>query len=187
MNTICETERKRKWNHGDSGGSQKQQLDLQDSVRGMKDPLFCEIGFNAGRSAQTVLESNESARVISFDLGGPGPESVYECMKDVYKERLNVIWGDSTQTIPKNQYLPCDVWFVDGGHTKEVAKADLKNILDHVSPNGSKIIMDDTPCNKGWCVGPTEAWAERDERIVEKGQKRDGAGRVWSLGFVSSK
>ena len=46
--------------------------------------------------------------------------------------------------------------------------------------------MDDTPCNKGWCVGPTEAWAERDERIVEKGQKRDGAGRGWSLGFVSS-
>ena len=28
---------------------------------------------------------------------------------------------------------------------------------------------------------------ERDGRIVEKGQKRDGSGRGWSLGFVSSK
>ena len=36
-------------------------------------------------------------------------------MKNIYGDRLNVIWGDSTQTIKNTPNLNCDVFFVDGG------------------------------------------------------------------------
>src|SRR5262245_15225471 len=88
-----------------------------------------EIGFNAGHSSELFLRFNETAHVTSFDLG----EHRYVLAAKTYLDRRfharhTLVLGDSTQTIPRfPAESPFDLIFIDGGHSYEVAKADLLN------------------------------------------------------------
>jgi len=74
---------------------------------------------------------------------------------------LNLTWGDSRLTIPAfaeaHPDIKCDIVMVDGGHSASVAKADLMNFAKMAAP-GHLLVIDDTPCAAGWCIGPTESW-----------------------------
>lgn len=57
--------------------------------------------------------------------------------------RVTFVVGDSTQTLPSYSFIsPCDLVSVDGGHSFEVARADVLNFYNH-SSCGSLILMDD--------------------------------------------
>jgi len=131
---------------------------------------YCETGFNAGHSALVWL-SESDAQVYEFDLGshayGASAESF---LQEQFPNRLNVTWGDSTETIPEfsraHPDIKCDVVVVDGGHSNVVAKADLMNFAKMAAP-GHLLVIDDTPCDGGACPGPREEWkALLDEGCV---------------------
>jgi hypothetical protein len=68
--------------------------------------------------------------VFAFDLGNDDiKKEAYNYLRSRYGEdRISVTWGDSTKTVPAAPPLNCDVFLVDGGHTLDIAAADLKNM-----------------------------------------------------------
>ncbi len=124
-----------------------------------------EIGFNAGHSADLFLSNNSNGNVLSFDIGEHDYTQIGKKYIDItYPNRHTLIIGDSTQSIPKyNSDIKYDLIFIDGGHSYQVAKADLIN-CKRFAHKDTIVIMDDTMYNKLWekeyNTGPTQAWKE---------------------------
>lgn len=124
-----------------------------------------EIGFNAGHSANLFLYINPTSNVLSFDIGEHDYIKIgKEYIDKTYPNRHTLIIGDSTKTIPIYETtIKYDVIFIDGGHSYEVAKADLLNCKKFAHKD-TIVIMDDTMYSKvwekDWTIGPTKAWLE---------------------------
>jgi len=101
-----------------------------------------EIGFNSGFSTLLMLLTNPKIYITCFDLG----EHKYTMpcfikLKETFGDRINIIIGDSTQTL-KNVNDIYDVIHIDGGHSTEIANSDIINAY-RLSKQGTIIIMDD--------------------------------------------
>ncbi len=112
-----------------------------------------EIGFNAGHSTLAMLMANPAARIQSFDLGEhPSARAALSTLKRQFPTReLDVVWGDSRQTVPAFARTYAgprfDVLIVDGGHTYDIARADVLNMraLAHAA---TVLVVDDTICGE---------------------------------------
>jgi predicted O-methyltransferase YrrM len=101
-----------------------------------------EIGFNSGFSTLLMLMSNPNIHVTCFDLGEHKYTlPCYEKIKETFGDRLNLILGDSTKTLPLHSGV-YDIIHIDGGHSTEVAKNDIINSY-RLSKQGTILIMDD--------------------------------------------
>lgn len=149
-----------------------------------------EIGFNAGHSANTFL-SHSLAHVTSFDLGDRGSVPYAKKFMDLkYPTRHTLIIGDSTQTIPEwtkrndmtKQILTQDLLFIDGGHTYEIAMADIMN-CKALAHKDTIVVIDDVCMTladqQEWTLGPTKAWSEcmMNGIISMEGSERYAVGR----------
>jgi len=122
----------------------------------------CEIGFNAGHSALNALLAREGIQVISFDLGeywDSYSKHSYQLLSNNFPNQLTLVMGDSTDTVPhfirERPDQKCNILFVDGGHTKDVAAADIANMAPLANHTFHRLIVDDAD----W--GPVrEAWDE---------------------------
>jgi len=115
----------------------------------------CETGFNYGTSAYAFLCSTE-AEVFSWDLGHHAyinPAS--ELVSQEFPERHHLTLGDSRTTLTAAAQAAdrgplrarhCDVVYVDGGHTQEVATSDITNFATLSRP-GALVVVDD--CHHG--------------------------------------
>lgn len=118
---------------------------------------IAEIGFNAGHSMLIMLMSNPHAIIQSFDLGQYETARVaFSLFKTLYPIRdFDVIWGDSRQTVPTfistYQGPKFDVIIVDGGHSYDVAKADILN-MQSLAHKDTVLVIDDTICTAVYCV-----------------------------------
>lgn len=152
---------------GHSGSMKPQQDKLIEILQKYNIQSILEIGFNAGHSSELFLK-NSNATVVSFDIG------LHDYVKDgkafidlTYPNRHELIIGDSTQSLPLylSQYpdKKFDLLFIDGGHSYEVAKADLENCRKFAHEN-SIVIMDDTVIHKrshqAYTIGPTKIWRQ---------------------------
>ena len=109
---------------------------------------ICEIGFNAGHSTLQWLAGNDKATVYSFDIGEhryTRPMVAY--LQHTFPGRLNVTIGDSRETIPRfsatNRHVKCDLLIVDGGHTYDIALADLTNMRSLANQDHNILVFDD--------------------------------------------
>jgi len=106
----------------------------------------CQTGMNYGTSAFAFLCAGAPAHVYSFDLGEHAyVPSTDRMLQTAFPGRHHLTIGDSTQTLPdvvSKGSLQCDFVFVDGGHSYEVAKADLTNFIKITKP-GSLVLVDD--------------------------------------------
>jgi len=144
-----------------------------------------EIGFNAGHSANTFL-SHSLAHVTSFDLGDRGSVPYAKKFMDLkYPTRHTLIIGDSTQTIPewaKRNDMTQDLLFIDGGHTYEIAMADIMN-CKALAHKDTIVVIDDVCMTladqQEWTLGPTKAWSEcmMNGIISMEGSERYAVGR----------
>ena len=134
----------------------------------------CEIGFNAGHSALYWLGSSNRTRLLSFDLGIHDYAKVMaNYIMTKYPGRFQIIWGDSTKTVPstvKNLiqsgfFGGCDVIVVDGGHTYDVAISDLRNMQLFATSQRHLLIVDDTPCAASYCTGPAKALKDLQDDV----------------------
>ena len=151
---------------------------------------ICETGFNSGHSSFNYLTANDQVIVHSFDLGEhtyTRPMARY--LNETFPGRLFVHFGDSTVTVPQfireNPNFRCDFILVDGGHTYEVAKADLDNLMPIASPDMNVIMFDDYPTDWGQKFG--KAW----EEIILTGRIKEFmrcessvAKKIFQRGFV---
>jgi predicted O-methyltransferase YrrM len=153
---------------GHSGNIPKQQEVLRELTAGKT--LYFETGFNVGHSSYFVLESNPTIKVVSFSLPYGPSEQALKILKQAYGDRIEVVWGDSTKTLPIHNELHADVAFIDGGHEYNDARQDLDNAERHLNSKGT-VIIDDVYCQAGYCHGPTRAWKE----FIEVGRIRETA------------
>jgi len=148
-----------------------------------------EIGFNAGHSCDTFLNSNDNISVVSCDLGYHNYVIHGKSYIDQkYSFRHQLIIGDSTLTIPKfikNTSKKFDIIFIDGGHEYEVAYSDLTN-CKHLAHKDTIVIMDDitNAADISYSIGPSKAWKDciAQNIIVESEHFEFGYWRGMSVG-----
>ena len=101
-----------------------------------------EIGFNSGFSALLMLLTNPNMHITCFDLGEHAYTlPCYQKLKETFGRRINIIIGDSTQTLQTHHDI-FDLIHIDGGHTTQVAYSDIVN-SHRLSTKGTILIMDD--------------------------------------------
>ena len=116
---------------------------LTTLVSNTKNKQVMEIGFNAGFSAALILFSNPDVHLTCVDLGFHRYVlPCYQKMKETFGDRIEMIIGDSTLTLPFLMNKQYDLIHIDGGHTHEVALSDVQNSY-RLSKNETILIMDD--------------------------------------------
>lgn len=101
-----------------------------------------EIGFNAGFSSLLMLISNPHIRLQCYDLGEHKyTVPCYQKIKEIFGDRINLVLGDSMQTL-KSDNGKYDVIHIDGGHDTNVAESDILQSY-RLSLPGTLLIMDD--------------------------------------------
>lgn len=156
-----------------------------------------EIGFNAGFSTHAFLSAHPDVAVTSFDLGehGYGEQAKAQIDED-FPGRHTLILGDSLTTVP--EYTDAhpgetfDLVFIDGGHTYEVAAADIRNMA-RLADGDTVLVIDDLLPHKLWGEGVIRAWDEAIETgvVAQTALYADGAevdavgpdaARAWAVG-----
>jgi predicted O-methyltransferase YrrM len=172
----------------EGASSATEMLYLARTARHANARLVGETGFDTGFSSRAFLQAHPDARVVSFDVGEHRWTGIAkELIDKQFPGRHTLVCGDSRDTVPKfranNPELRFDLVFIDGGHSYEVAKADLLNMRELSSEN-TAVIVDDLVPRFAYGVGPTRAWNDAIiEGFVRQGERvRDGKMRSWALG-----
>ena len=101
-----------------------------------------EIGFNSGFSTLLMLMSNPNIKVTCYDIGTHKYMlPCYEKIKETFGERIDLIIGDSSQTLKELNHK-YDLINIDGGFHSTVVES---NIIDsyRLSKKGTIIIIND--------------------------------------------
>jgi predicted O-methyltransferase YrrM len=101
-----------------------------------------EIGFNSGFSALLMLESNPHIYLTCVDIGEHKyTMPCFEKIKKKYEDRIQIIIGNSVQTLPKITEK-FDFIHIDGAHDSQVATSDIIHSF-HLSKHNTILIFDD--------------------------------------------
>lgn len=150
-----------------------------------------QIGFNAGHSAELILNNNENIKLISFDIG------IFDCINigqkyinNKFPFRHSLIIGNSIETVPEyinnNINKIFDIILIDGSHDYEIVHNDIIN-CKRLSNKDTIIIINDTIKNQEWIeqwnIGPTKAFREEIDNnfIIELSSKDICKGRGLSI------
>ncbi|MFZ4099899.1 MAG: class I SAM-dependent methyltransferase [Chlamydiia bacterium] len=125
----------------------KQPATLSTLLDSNRELLIMETGFNAGFSSELFLSVYPHSKVISFDLGSHRYVAVAKRLIDQYFPcRHTLVLGNSVTTLPKfiheSDGLKADVIFIDGGHSKAVALADIRHFRELATPE-TIVVIDD--------------------------------------------
>ena len=113
-----------------SNYSLNKQLNLYDLSKNSENIL--EIGFNLGNSALLFLLSNSKSKIICFDICiHKYVKLCFNYLDELFPNRLQLIEGDSTNTVPLFYEKKYDNYFdlihIDGGHHEHIARQDFLN------------------------------------------------------------
>lgn len=123
-------------------------VDMLKEVTRLNAKTYCEVGFNGGHSAVTMLAAFPDIEVYSFDLGiFQYSAPIVQFLEIMYPQRFHFIKGFSNETIP--QYAPhvlkgkCDLIFIDGSHDEVDVWTDILNLGAAAAPS-HVVFLDDT-------------------------------------------
>lgn len=102
-----------------------------------------EIGFNAGHSCLLMLLANKESKITIFDICmHEYTIPCYEFLNKIFPGRLELIKGDSLQTVPQYNIKKFDLLHIDGFHEPNHAYKDIIN-AKRLSTNNGIVILDD--------------------------------------------
>ena len=109
--------------------------------------MMLEIGLNGGHSALLCLMANPNLTLVAVDIfHHKYTEQAAEFLRERFHRRFHCLRGDSRDVLPrmaleqpKNRF---DALHIDGGHSEEVAFADVSNSL-RVAKLDAFLIFDD--------------------------------------------
>lgn len=161
---------------------------LKDTLRSLpRVQRVAQTGFNGGHSAAVILDARPDIELVSFDLGEHDyVHQANEFITTTFPERHTLILGDSQTTLPHyTPETPFDLVFIDGGHTEEIAAADIRNFAK-LAPGGI-VILDDYLPNEHFGIGPFRAWNEavRNGAITPLGEESTDR-RAWVYGVFNT-
>jgi predicted O-methyltransferase YrrM len=143
----------------------------RDTIAAGKIKRVCEIGFNAGHSAQCFLEADSDIHVLSFDLVSH-PYVYYAKMyiDAKFPGRHILVAGTSAVSVPayvaeNPGSAKYDMIFIDGDHTRDGALADIRSMRALARP-GTTVIIDNVAPHHGVGIGVYKAWKEAIEAGV---------------------
>lgn len=121
-------------------------------------------------SAAIWLQPPSVARLHSFDMAvEPYSQSSQAFVHALFPGRLTFHRGDTMATLPKHAALveagrerPCDLWFVDGGHSGRVPYSDLEHAW-RSAHDGTVIVADD-------CTGRFQDVRNAWHRMLSEGK-----------------
>ena len=130
---------------GHIGCSELKKKFIDNILNTYKISNMCEIGFNAGHSAALFLNHSSNIKyMLSFDIcSHKYSKNCINYIKFLYKERFNIICGDSKDTVPNYKGIRFDLIFIDGSHFNNMPFIDIKNTIKYLAKPGSLILMDD--------------------------------------------
>lgn len=161
---------------------------LQATAQALQPRNYLEIGVRRGRSLAVVAAAAPACDLYGFDLWmqdyagmpNPGPEFVRsELQKFQHRGRLELISGDSHQTVPQffqqHPGMEFDLITVDGDHSEAGARLDLETVIPRLSVGGV-LVMDDI-------AHPQHRYLEQvwDELLGDKA--RYSCGKFGELGY----
>ena len=111
---------------------------------------ICEVGYNWGASSLLWLRANKHAKVFSFDLAERAYTNItLNWLNTNFKNRLQLIRGDSALTIPRfkksSPDTKCDLIFIDGAHSEQGEFENIVSFQEYATKN-TYIILDDCDC-----------------------------------------
>lgn len=158
----------------------------------------CEVGFNSGHSALTMLSSNNYVTMTSFDLGElPWTFDMVNRIHALFPNRFSYIQGSSRVSLPQyavdmqrdSTLKACDVIFVDGDHSLKGAKADFQHATMIANSNALLIADDYSPS----FPGVISAWNELERegklstfRVIRMNTMYQGFFKGWVIGTIHS-
>eukprot|EP00927_Polykrikos_kofoidii_P063022 TRINITY_DN57827_c0_g1_i1.p1 TRINITY_DN57827_c0_g1~~TRINITY_DN57827_c0_g1_i1.p1 ORF type:complete len:300 (-),score=36.18 TRINITY_DN57827_c0_g1_i1:131-1030(-) len=160
------------------GTDYRQFVDVRELLKEQGTKVACETGFNFGASSLAFLCASDDVKVHSFDIGATdyGPSAKAYIDGVFGSQRHSLVLGDSRGSLSdavrgrgSASGLTCDSAFVDGGHTFEIALADILH-FSQLTLRGAQIMVDN--CNadgfrRGWGgLGPVN---EAYEVAVQNG------------------
>lgn len=154
---------------GHSGESTSHTRFLFDAAFLHSPKRICEVGFNVGHSAASLLiAAGGNASYLGFDLPrlNPGANQEFFEMLKLWlgpEHRLEMMWGDASLSI--QSYLDrsqavsaCDLLFYDGAHDVLSVLRVLPQLRRLAAPSRAIIIIDDVRCNGPLCGHSALAW-----------------------------
>lgn len=109
-----------------------------------------EIGFNSGFSALLMLISDPLIKVTCYDIASHSyTKPCFEQIKKTFGNRINLIFGDSRETLPKSNDK-FDLIHIDGGHRPDIVVQDIKNCYNHSKINTIFVFDDYNFLKKLW-------------------------------------
>lgn len=112
-------------------------------IKKYKPTIIYEIGFNMGHSACLILNNiDKNSNLTTFDICRYGYEiKCYEILKK-YFNNIELIIGDTKETLKKQDIDEIDFIFIDGGHDRETVGNDINWALSKIKSNGI-LLLDD--------------------------------------------
>jgi hypothetical protein len=157
---------------------------------------YLEIGVRRGRSMAMVASQAPTCRIIGFDLWvenyagmeNPGPQLVrHELARVGFTGELRFIDGDSKDTVPaffeENPAEFFDIITVDGDHSPEGARRDLRNVMPHLKIGGVLVFDDISNHSHPWLLTVWKETVEKNDRFVSYSFTEAGFG----VGFAIRK
>lgn len=122
-----------------------------------------EIGFNGGHSCLLFLLANQCSRIQIFDMGNHSyAKRCYDFLNMVFPNRLNIVWGDSTETLPQFKTdTKYDLIHIDGGHGVNVLRSDIEQ-CKRFSSYHTRMFIDDISYH------PYHANKELTSEVIDK-------------------
>ena len=152
---------------GHSGESVEQTKFLFETAAWISPQQICEVGFNAGHSALTLLlAAGENSSYLGFDWSILNPglnEELFRMIRSwLPHHNMNIQWGDAYLSI-RSLLLQqgggvCDMIFYDGPHDVLQVLTFMPLLRALVVKSRPFLLVDDVGCVEPICRHSTLAW-----------------------------
>lgn len=154
---------------------------ILDNYSKNNNTIIMELGFNAGKMTEVLLNHSQTISIVSMDAGlADYPKIAKSNIDKTFPNRHFLVYGDTRVVLPsyieKTKLIKFDVIFIDGSRGEDLVKQEIDNCRKIVHKD-SIIILDNILFTKDSydknMFETSKLWKKelKDNRIFEIGRK----------------